>query len=60
MLTSLLLILMTGCTTTTVIKAPSCDGFKLIYPSRNDTLETKRQVLNHNEFYEAHCKGGKK
>ena len=52
------LLLMSGCESTTVIKVPSCDGFKLIYPSRLDTLETKEQILAHNEFFEAHCSNG--
>ena len=53
------LTLMSGCQSTTVIKVPTCDGFSLIYPSRNDTLETKRQILAHNEFYEKVCKSEK-
>lgn len=48
---------MIGCTNTIVKKIPSCDGFKLIYPSINDTLETKRQILAHNEFFEVNCNG---
>lgn len=49
---------MNGCQNTTVIKVPSCDGFKLIYPSRSDTLETKKQILAHNEFFEENCTDG--
>lgn len=48
---------MSGCQNTTeIIKVPTCDGFSLIYPSHSDTLETKKQILAHNEFYEKNCK----
>ncbi|WP_165381637.1 hypothetical protein [Avibacterium paragallinarum] len=36
-------------------KITGCSAFGLIYPSRQDTLETKRQVLNHNLAYEQIC-----
>ncbi|AIZ78772.1 hypothetical protein ACEE_03065 [Actinobacillus equuli subsp. equuli] len=41
-------------TVTTVITG--CETFSLIYPSRADTAETKRQVLAHNLTYEEICR----
>jgi len=38
------------------VKTSGCSAFGLIYPSRKDTDETKRQVLNHNLTYEKICK----
>nr|DAP67016.1 MAG TPA: hypothetical protein [Caudoviricetes sp.] len=38
------------------MKTSGCSAFSLIYPSRKDTEETKRQVLNHNLTYEKICK----
>ncbi len=32
-----------------------CDIFQPIYPSRNDTKETKKQIYIHNELYEEIC-----
>lgn len=46
---------MLGCKSTGTIVIDNCPAFDLIYPSRNDTTETKRQVLNHNETYEKVC-----
>nr|DAJ59329.1 MAG TPA: hypothetical protein [Caudoviricetes sp.]DAT06967.1 MAG TPA: hypothetical protein [Caudoviricetes sp.] len=37
------------------MKTSGCSAFSLIYPSRKDTEETKRQVLNHNLTYEKIC-----
>ncbi len=49
--------LMTACTTAGIsVIDSSCTSFGLIYPSRKDTTETKRQVLNHNQVYERICK----
>ncbi len=32
-----------------------CAAFSKIYPSRADTNGTKRQILTHNETYDAVC-----
>lgn len=49
--------LMSSCTNTvTSVTTTGCTAFGLIYPSRADTLETKRQVLAHNLTYEDVCK----
>lgn len=65
-----MLRLMTLCVATTVISGcvstqgpravrdTSCTAFQVIRPSRQDTLETKRQVLAHNTIYRKLC-GGK-
>lgn len=34
---------------------PSCSGFALIKASRQDTTETLRQVLAHNQTYREIC-----
>lgn len=33
----------------------SCAAFQIIHPSRQDTLDTKRQVLAHNTIYRKIC-----
>lgn len=50
-----------GCVTTsepsvaTRIPDVSCTSFQIIRPSRDDTLDTKRQVLAHNNTWRALC-----
>ena len=34
-----------------------CETFTIIYPSRNDTLQTKEQILKHNLKHEGICNG---
>ena len=36
-----------------------CSAFEVIHPDRDDTLETKRQVLAHNQTYRELCPGAK-
>lgn len=43
-----------GCATKNIY-IPICEGFFYIYPSKKDTLETKRQVLTHNQTYKSLC-----
>ena len=53
-----LIPLMSSCTpTVTSVTTTGCTAFGLIYPSRQDTTETKRQVLAHNLTYEEICNG---
>ncbi|MDA3977912.1 hypothetical protein PF272_02805 [Gallibacterium sp. AGMB14963] len=40
----------------TYVMNSSCAGFSLIKASRNDTTETLRQILVHNQTYRAICK----
>lgn len=50
-------LLMSSCSQKVIsVKTSGCSAFGLIYPSRKDTEETKRQVLNHNLTYEKICK----
>lgn len=51
---------MNGCNSITEINPNSCSAFSLIYPARQDTLETKRQILNHNVVYETVCSNKEK
>lgn len=44
-----------GCQSAGTIVIDNCAAFGRIYPSRVDTTETLRQVLNHNETYDAIC-----
>lgn len=58
-LAALLVLSMTNCTPTVGLEKPTitgCTAFRLIYPSRADTVETKRQVLAHNLTYQEICK----
>ena len=49
-------LLMSSCSQKVIsVKTSGCSAFGLIYPSRKDTEETKRQVLNHNLTYEKIC-----
>jgi hypothetical protein len=38
------------------VRDTACTAFEIIRPSRADTLETKRQVLQHNTTYRRICK----
>lgn len=49
---------LSGCATTDSVRLTlpgACAAFSIIRPSRVDTLETKRQVLAHNQTYRAVC-----
>lgn len=49
---------LSGCVTTQTPKAvpdSSCVAFSVIRPSRQDTLDTKKQVLEHNTVYRKIC-----
>jgi len=51
-------IALSGCVTSQgpkPVKDTSCVAFKVIHPSRDDTLDTKRQVLEHNTVYRKLC-----
>lgn len=55
---AMLPLLTSSCTpTVTSVTTTGCTAFGLIYPSRQDTTETKRQVLAHNLTYEEVCHG---
>lgn len=45
----------TSCKTADILEVNNCTAFGLIYPSRADTTETKRQILTHNQVYERVC-----
>lgn len=51
----LLMTLMSSCKQADILEINNCTAFGLIYPSRADTTETKRQVLTHNQIYERVC-----
>ena len=56
--TALVMILsLTSCETITEIN--SCAGYKFIYPSKKDTIETQRQIAAHNKYHK-HCLSQKK
>jgi hypothetical protein len=45
-----------GCTNVeSSVTTSGCAAFGKIYPSRADTDGTKRQILTHNETYDAVC-----
>lgn len=46
---------LSGCVMTKAVPDTSCVAFSVIRPSRDDTLETKRQVLAHNTIYRKLC-----
>jgi len=52
--------LTTACSTSTFeINGPTdsaCKSFKIIRASKQDTADTKRQVIGHNRAYEAICR----
>jgi len=37
------------------VRDTACSAFEIIRPSRADTIETKRQVLEHNTTYRKIC-----
>lgn len=53
----LVLLLLTGCWTSGPVTDGACGWVKPVYISRNDVLtdETARQILVHNETWEATC-----
>lgn len=54
---ALLALLMTSCTSEVIsVTTTGCQAFSLIYPSRADTAETKRQILAHNLTFEEVCR----
>lgn len=53
-------IAISGCETTKGMTDSSCQSFSIIRPARSDTLETKRQVLAHNQTWRALCNGDTK
>ena len=58
--TLLLALLLTGCASRApVVIDSACDRFAVIYPSRQDTMETQRQILAHNRIWRAACTGKK-
>lgn len=52
-LLSCIILSLTSCAMPTTITG--CSAFAPFYPSRNDTLETKKQALIHNEVYKKLC-----
>ena len=53
-------IAISGCVSTQrpqAVPDSSCTAFQVIRPSRQDTLDTKRQVLAHNTVYRKICEG---
>lgn len=45
-----------GCVSTQkAVPDSSCVAFQIIHPSRQDTVGTKRQVLEHNTVYRKIC-----
>ncbi len=48
--------LLSGCSTSGVVTVDSsCRSFKPIAMSKNDTPDTKRQIIGHNRAYDAVC-----
>lgn len=45
-------LLVAGCET---LPTAGCEWVRPIYPSQKDTLETKRQILQHNQKHEEFC-----
>ena len=45
-------LLLVGCAT---VPTAGCEWVRPIYPSQKDTLETKRQILQHNLKHEEFC-----
>ncbi len=54
-------MLITNCKTVDILEVNNCASFGLIYASKKDTTDTKRQILTHNQIYEKICgkQGGK-
>lgn len=58
--TLLLALLLTGCASRApVIIDSACERFAILHPSRQDTMETQRQILVHNRVWRAACAGEK-
>ena len=58
--TLLLALLLAGCASRApVIIDSACERFAVIRPSRQDTMETQRQILVHNRVWRAACAGEK-
>ena len=59
--TLLLALLLTGCAgragRAPVVIDSACDRFAILHPSRQDTMETQRQILAHNRIWRAACTG---
>ncbi|HII3777422.1 TPA: hypothetical protein ACY37S_000393 [Pasteurella multocida] len=52
--------LLTACSSPTIsVTNPSCAGFAVIKASRQDTTETLRQIMVHNQTYRDICEQGK-
>ena len=54
------IIAVSGCVSTqktAPVAGADCGAYQIIRPSRQDTLETKRQVLAHNTVYRKLCEG---
>lgn len=58
--TLLLALLLTGCASRApVVIDSACERFAVLRPSRQDTMETQRQILAHNRIWRAACTGKK-
>ena len=56
--TILLALLLAGCASRApVVIDSACDRFAVLRPSRQDTMETQRQILAHNRIWRAACTG---
>ena len=53
-------LLLVGCASRApVIIDSACERFAILHPSRQDTMETQRQILVHNRVWRAACAGEK-
>ena len=53
-----LMIYVSGCSAQpTIVTNTGCSAFGLIYASRQDTVDTQRQILSHNLTYQEICSG---
>nr|DAQ49063.1 MAG TPA: hypothetical protein [Caudoviricetes sp.] len=51
-------LLLVGCASRApVIIDSACERFAILHPSRQDTMETQRQILVHNRVWRAACAG---
>lgn len=58
LLTSLVLLGLCACNAPApLIIDSSCVAFAPIYASKQDTTETKRQILSHNQSWQSRCGG---
>ena len=55
--TALIALLLTACARPPIVIDSGCHAYRVIRPSRNDTTETLRQVLAHNQTWRARCMG---